>query len=257
LLYGRHSVAAAAVRAVLRLDRDAPGRVHRLHTPSGFGVDDPAGPQPADGSRRPRQPTAGLDPRSRSEGQPRLRRHLPQRKHPDHPYADPGAQRECPRGTLGRQRAPGVPRPAPDLRPPPARARPPRLHRPLQPAASSPSTRPAPTGSPQRNRSVLYSDGLSAADHATRPPRRPTPRIRSRSMKTEFVHPTGFAARFLHEAVILGDRHRLLIHPESGQLDLVRMELTHPVVASDVSSEPSLIPPALPPHPEDRSPLRA
>src|SRR5262249_35007409 len=75
LLYGRHSVAAAAVPAVLRLDRDAPGRVRRLHTPSGFGVDDPAGPQPADGSRRPRQPTAVLDPRSRSEVQPRLRRH--------------------------------------------------------------------------------------------------------------------------------------------------------------------------------------
>jgi hypothetical protein len=44
----------------------------------------------------------------------------------------------------------------------------------------------------RRNRSFTDSDALSAASQATRPPRRFTPRIRSRGMKTEFVHPTRF-----------------------------------------------------------------
>ncbi len=81
-------------------------------------------------------------------------------------------------------------RPAPDLRSPPARARPPRLHPPLQPAASTPSARPATAGSRQRNRSFAHSDNSSAAGQAVRPPRRTAPRIRSRSVKIEFVHPT-------------------------------------------------------------------
>jgi hypothetical protein len=52
----------------------------------------------------------------------------------------------------------GVPRPAADLRSPSARARPPRLHPPFQPATSSPSARPATAGSRQRNRSLAHSD---------------------------------------------------------------------------------------------------
>jgi transposase InsO family protein len=38
----RHGLAAAAVRAVLRLDRDAQDRVRRLHAQPGYGVDDAA-----------------------------------------------------------------------------------------------------------------------------------------------------------------------------------------------------------------------
>jgi hypothetical protein len=73
-------------------------------------MDDPAGTQPADGCRR-RQPAAALpDPRPRYEVQPRLRRHLPERRHRDRANADPGAERECLRRALGRQRAQGVPR---------------------------------------------------------------------------------------------------------------------------------------------------
>jgi putative transposase len=55
----------AAVRAVLRLDRDAQSRVPRLHAQPGHGVDDAAGAQPANGRRRPRPAAAVLDPRSR------------------------------------------------------------------------------------------------------------------------------------------------------------------------------------------------
>ncbi len=139
LVHRRHRLAAAALRPVLHLDRDAPGRYVACTQQAGYGVDDPASTQPADGSRRP-QPAAALpDPRPRHEVQPRLRRHLPQRRHRDRPNAGPGAERERLRRALGRQRPQGVPRPAPDLRPPPARARPPRLHPPLQRAASTPS----------------------------------------------------------------------------------------------------------------------
>jgi hypothetical protein len=141
----------------------------------------------ADRSRRPRF----LIPRRRHEVQPRLRQHLPQRRHGDHPNADPGAERERLRRALGRQCAQGVPRPAPDLRSPPARARPPRLHPPLQPAASTPSARPATAGSRQRNRSSAHRDPLHASGPTARPPRRSAPRIRSRGVKIEFVHPTG------------------------------------------------------------------
>jgi hypothetical protein len=44
------------------------------------------------------------------------------------PNTDPGAERERSRRTLGRQRPPGVPRPAPDLRSPPPPTRPRDLH---------------------------------------------------------------------------------------------------------------------------------
>jgi putative transposase len=97
------------------------------------------------------------------------------------PIQAPNAKRL--RRTLGRQRAQGVPRPAPDLRSAPARARPPRLHPPLQPAASTPSARPATAGSRQWNRSSAHSDPLHASGPTARPPRRTAPRIRSRGVK--------------------------------------------------------------------------
>ncbi len=58
------------------------------------GMDDPAGAQPADGSRRPPPAAALPDPRPRHEVQPRLRQHLPQRRRRDRPNTDPGAERE-------------------------------------------------------------------------------------------------------------------------------------------------------------------
>jgi transposase InsO family protein len=73
---------------------------------------------------------------------------------------------------------------------PPARARPPRLHPSLQPAASTPSARPATAGSRKRNRSHTYGDPSLATCQPARPPRRTDPRIRSRGVTIEFVHPT-------------------------------------------------------------------
>ena len=75
---------------------------------------------------------------------------LRQREDQDHPHAGPGAERERPHGALGRQRPPRVPRPAADPRPPPARARPPRLRRALQPTPAAPRSRPATARSARR-----------------------------------------------------------------------------------------------------------
>ena len=62
-------------------------------------------------------------------------------------------------------------------------------HPPLQPAASSPSTRPATAGS-CGNRHFAHSDRRCAAHQAARPSRRPAPRIRRCGVKTEFCAPT-------------------------------------------------------------------
>jgi putative transposase len=48
-----------------------------------------------------------------------------------------------------------------------------------------------PPDSCRGSQSLSHSDHSSAADQAARPPRRSPPRIRSRGMKTEFVHLTG------------------------------------------------------------------
>jgi hypothetical protein len=125
-----------------------------------------------------------------TRSQPRLRRHLPQRRHRHRANTDQGAERERTRRALGRQRPQRVPRPASDLRSPSARARPPRVHPPLQRAASTQSARPTPAGSRQRNRTRGQSGPSSAAGQAARPPRWPPPRIRSRGVTIEFVHTT-------------------------------------------------------------------
>jgi hypothetical protein len=65
------------------------------------------------------------------------------------------------------------------------------LHPPLQPATSTPSTRPATAGSQRRNGFSAHSDPLHASRPTARPPRRTPPRIRGRGMTLEFVHPTG------------------------------------------------------------------
>jgi hypothetical protein len=82
---------------------------------------------------------------------------------------------------------------APDLRSPPTRACPPRLRPPLQPAAATPSSRAPMAGWLRRNRSSTRAQGSHASSPAARPPRRATPRVRTRSV-IEFVHPTGFSA---------------------------------------------------------------
>jgi hypothetical protein len=157
-----------------------------------------AGATPA-ADRQRSAATGGPQPRGASSFVARVLNHArdaaalapTNRRAPDHPDAGPGAQYERLCRAVGWQRAPGVPRPTADLRAPPARARAPRLHLPLQPAASSPSARSATRGSRPRNRSFAHSDGLSAAGEATRPPRRTHSRIRSGGVKIEFVHPTG------------------------------------------------------------------
>lgn len=50
-LHRRHGSAAAAVRALLHLDRQTPARVRRLHEQPGHGLDDAAGAEHADGAR--------------------------------------------------------------------------------------------------------------------------------------------------------------------------------------------------------------
>jgi hypothetical protein len=144
LFHCRHRLAPPAVRAVLRLDRDAQDRVRRLHAQPSFGMDDVAGAQPADGSRRPRPTAAVPAPRPRQKVQPLLRRDLPGRRHQAHP------DRKC-------------------------------LDRLLIFVA----------GSQRQNPSIAVGHRSSAAGQTPRPARRLALRIRSRSMKIEFVRLTG------------------------------------------------------------------
>jgi hypothetical protein len=72
-----------------------------------------------------------------------VRRGLPRRGHEDRPDADPNAECECVCRALGRHDQTRVPRSDPDRQPPPARARAPRLHRPLQPAPAAPLSLPS------------------------------------------------------------------------------------------------------------------
>ena len=67
---------------------------------------------------------------------------------------------------LGRQRASRVPRPAADLRPPPARTLAQRLRPPLPPTAASSRARPTPARSQQGTRSFTNSDHRFAAGEA-------------------------------------------------------------------------------------------
>src|SRR5206468_1958105 len=67
-LHCRHRLAAAAVRAVLRLDRDASDRVRRLHAQPRYGLDDAASAQPAADLRSP--PPRARAPRLHAPLQP-------------------------------------------------------------------------------------------------------------------------------------------------------------------------------------------
>ena len=97
--------------------RPPPRAPRRDHRPPHRGLGHPAGPQPADGSRRPRRPVPVPDPRPGQQVHRRVRRRLHRRRHPDHPHPGPGTPGERDRGTLHRHPAPGMPRPPPDPRP--------------------------------------------------------------------------------------------------------------------------------------------
>jgi hypothetical protein len=127
-LHRRHCLAATPLRARLHLDRQPPDRVRRLHQQPEHRLDAAAGAQPPDGTRRPRSARSIPDPRSRRKVPARVRRPPSDRKHQGHPHPGAGAERERADGALGRNGPPRMPRPTTDLRPPPARIRPPRLH---------------------------------------------------------------------------------------------------------------------------------
>ena len=141
-----------------------------------------------------------------------------------HPYADPGPERQRRCRAVGRHRAPRMPGPSPDHRPPPPRSRPAQLRQALQPPSSRPQPRPvgarvvsAPRQSGTASRQI---------DPPPRCPRRPDPRIRTRSMTSDrflaphgtgsrvptsctnaFTHPTGIAAYQVSRAQRCADRH--------------------------------------------------
>jgi Homeodomain-like domain len=153
-------LAAAPVPARVPFDRQPTRRVLRLHQQAEHGLDAVAGAQPADGARRSRPAGAVLDPRPRREVSARLRRAVGDSEDQNHPHSRTGAKRERPHGALGRQRPPRVPRPTADPRPPPARARPPRLCAALQPKPASPRSAPATARSA---RAVLRSSRVESA----------------------------------------------------------------------------------------------
>ena len=147
------------------LCRPPPDRVPRVHQQAERPLGAAAGAQPADGARRPRAAGAVSDPRPRREVPARLRRALSGREHQGHPHSRAGAERERPYGALDRQRPPRVPRSAADHRPPPARARSPRLRPALQPWAAAPRSRP----DTARRRSLIRPGRLGATTSSGNP----------------------------------------------------------------------------------------
>src|SRR5436309_4041093 len=83
-----------------------------------------------------------LDQRPRQQVQRSLRRGLPQRRHPDRENTGASTEGERDRRTVRPHRPLGMPRLATDPQPPPSRARPPRLHRPLQPPEATSLAQP-------------------------------------------------------------------------------------------------------------------
>ena len=96
-------------------------------------------------------------PRPRQQVQRPLRRGLPQRRHPDREDAGAGTEGERDRGAVRPHRPLGVPGLAADPEPAPPRARPSRLHRPLQPPEAASRARPA--AAEPRNRGPLPASG--------------------------------------------------------------------------------------------------
>ena len=91
----RHRLPAPALRPRRGRARPSP-RVHRRdHRPSDRGLGRPAGPQPADGPRRPRRPVPVRDPRPGQQVHCRVRRGLRRCRHPDQRATSPGIDHCC------------------------------------------------------------------------------------------------------------------------------------------------------------------
>ena len=147
LLHRRERALAPLLRPVLHRARKPARLARRLHDQPHRRLGHPAGAQPRP---RPRGPGRALpDPRPRQQVQRPLRRGVPQRRHPDRQDAGAGAEGKRHRRALRPNRPRRVPRLAADPQPPPPRARPARLRRPLQHARG----RIARSSSSHRNRS--------------------------------------------------------------------------------------------------------
>src|SRR5262249_38790361 len=159
-----------------------------LHHQPDRRLGNPAGAQPQ--LHRHLRADALPDPRPRQQVRRRLRRGLPQRRHPGDPHADPPATTKRQRLALAPHGPRGVSRLATDHRPPPPRHGATHLHRPLQPRAPTPRTRASLTGIDERGPPTE-----KRRDRAPRPTRRTDPRIPPRrSMSQHFETPYACAA---------------------------------------------------------------
>ena len=86
----RHRLPAPPLHPRRDRARPPPRAPRRDHRPPHRRLGHPAGPQPADGPRRPRRPVPVPDPRPGQQVHRRVRRRLRRRRHPDHPHPDPG-----------------------------------------------------------------------------------------------------------------------------------------------------------------------
>jgi hypothetical protein len=128
-------------------------------------------------------PVRFLIPRSRQQVHARLRRGLPLRRHRRDQDAGTGAASASARRALGRQRAPRMPRPDADRRPPSSRACPQRLRAALQHAPAAPGAQPAATARETTTGRRTGTERRTAAARSpppSRPARRTAARIRTR-----------------------------------------------------------------------------
>src|SRR5262249_39247383 len=139
----------------------------------GRALGDPASAQPADGPLGAGAADPLPRPRPRREGHALLRRCLSRRGPLGDQDTGASAAGEGARRALGRQPAPKVSRLAADLRPPPARAGRPPLHRPPQRPPAAPPPRPAAAAREAATAGAAAAEG----DPAARPDWRPAPRV--------------------------------------------------------------------------------
>ena len=168
----RHHLPAPPLRARGDRARPPPRTPRRDHRPSHRRLGHPAGPQPADGPRRPRRAVPVPDPRPRRQVHRRLRRRVRRRRHPHHPHPSPGTAGERDRRALHRHAAPRMPRPPADYRTTPPDAGAAGVHRALQHSSPAPiaaiSTRPqAPLPRPPEQPSGRCDETGSAASYTS------------------------------------------------------------------------------------------
>ena len=156
----RHRLPAPPLHPRRDRARPPPRAPRRDHRPPHRRLGHPAGPQPADGPRRPRRPVPVPDPRPGQQVHRRLRRGVRRRRHPHHPHPGPSTAGERDRRTLHRHPAPRMPRPPPDHRTAPPRGR----------CCASTSSTTTPTARTDRSISTRPQAALP------RPPARPSGR---------------------------------------------------------------------------------